>query len=53
MIAGSGFVQVVMVPLMAADFEEADPQVADLQIPFASIMILIVLTAQVTAVCDW
>lgn len=53
MLAGSVFVQVVMVPLMAIDLEEADPQVAHLQIPFAGIMILIILTTQVTAVCVW
>ncbi len=52
-LAGSVFVQVVMVPLMAIDLKEADPDVAHLQIPFAVIMILVILTAQVTAVCVW
>ena len=52
-LAGSVFVQAVMVPLMAIDLEEADPDVAHLQIPFAVIMILAILTAQVTLVCVW
>jgi hypothetical protein len=52
-LAGSVFVQVVMVPLMAIDLEEADPDVAHLQVPFAVIMILAIVTAQVTLVCVW
>jgi hypothetical protein len=52
-LAGSVFVQVVMVPLMAIDLEEADPDVAHLQIPFAVIMILAIMTVQVTLVCVW
>jgi hypothetical protein len=52
-LAGSVFVQVVMVPLMAIDLEEADPDVAHLQVPFAVIMILAIATAQVTLVCVW
>jgi hypothetical protein len=52
-LAGSLFVQVVMVPLMAIDLEEADPDVAHLQIPFAVIVILAIVTAQVTLVCVW
>jgi DUF2975 family protein len=52
-LAGSVFVQVVMVPLMAIDLEEADPDVAHLQIPFAVIMILAIVTVQVTLVCVW
>jgi hypothetical protein len=52
-LAGSVFVQAVMVPLMAIDLEEADPDVAHLQIPFAVIMVLAIVTAQVTVVCVW
>ena len=52
-LAGSVFVQAVMVPLMAIDLEEADPNVAHLQIPFAVIMVLIIVTAQVPLVCVW
>lgn len=53
LLAGSVFVQAVMVPLMAIDLEEADPDVAHLQIPFAAIMILAIVTVQVTLVCVW
>jgi hypothetical protein len=52
-LAGSVFVQVVMVPVMAIDLEEADPDVAHLQVPFVVIMILAIVTAQVTLVCVW
>ncbi len=52
-VSGSLFVQTVMVPLMAIDLKEADPDVAHLQVPFAVIMILIIVTAQVTAGCVW
>jgi hypothetical protein len=52
-LAGSVFVQVVMVPLMAIDLEEADPNVAHLQVPFAVIMILGIVTVQVNVVCIW
>lgn len=52
-LVGSVFVQVVMVPLMAIDLEEADPTFTHLQLPFAVTMILIVLTAQVFVVCIW
>jgi hypothetical protein len=53
MLAGSVFVQAVMVPLMAIDLEEADPDVAHLQIPFTVIMVLGIVTVQVTVVCVW
>lgn len=52
-LAGSLFVQAVLVPLMAIDLEEADPDVAHLQVPFAVLMVLIILTAQVFIVCVW
>jgi hypothetical protein len=52
-LAGSVFVQGVMVPLMAIDLEEADSDVAHLQIPFAVILILGIVTVQVTVVCVW
>jgi hypothetical protein len=52
-LAGSLFVQVVMVPLMAIDLEETDADVAHLQIPFAVLMILAIATVQVTVVCVW
>jgi hypothetical protein len=52
-LAGSVFVQAVMVPLMAIDLEEADPGVGHLQVPFAVIMVLGIVTVQVTVVCVW
>lgn len=52
-LAGSVFFQAVMVPLMAIDLEEADPAVAHLQIPFALVLVLVVLAAQVFVVCVW
>ncbi|HEX5613827.1 MAG TPA: DUF2975 domain-containing protein [Acidimicrobiia bacterium] len=52
-LAGSVFVQAVMVPMMAIDLEESDPDVAHLQIPFAVLMILAIATVQVTVVCVW
>jgi Protein of unknown function (DUF2975) len=52
-LAGSLLVQAVLVPLMAIDLEEADPDVAHLQVPFAVLMVLIILTAQVFVVCVW
>ena len=42
-LAGSLFVQVVMVPLMAVDVEQADSDIAHLQIPFAVIVILAIV----------
>lgn len=53
MLAGSVFVQAVMVPLLAIDLEEADPEVAHLQVPFAIIAILVIATAQVFVACVW
>ena len=52
-LAGSVFVQVVMVPLLAIDLEEAEPTLAHLQIPFALMLILIIATAQVFTACIW
>lgn len=53
LLAGSVFVQVAMVPLMAIDLEEADATVGHLQVPFAVTMIAIILTAQVFVACIW
>ena len=48
--AGSLFVQAVMVPLFWADLEEAP---AAVRVPVAVIVILGIVTMQVTAVCVW
>ena len=49
-LAGSLFVQAVMVPLFWADLEEAPSGV---RIPLVVIVILGIVTMQVTAVCVW
>ena len=52
-LVGSLFVQAVMVPLLAIDMEEISPDYAYLRVPLLVIMILGVLTIQVTLVCVW
>lgn len=53
MLAGSVFVQVVMVPLIVIDMDEAEGDLSHLAIPFVAIVILGIATAQVTVVCVW
>jgi hypothetical protein len=50
--AGSIFVQVVMVPLIVNDIDDAG-EIAHLRVPFAVIAVLWVLTTQVVMVCIW
>lgn len=52
-LAGSLFVQAVMVPLLAIDLEELRPEYAYLRIPLLVIAILGVAAIQVTLVCVW
>jgi Protein of unknown function (DUF2975) len=52
-LAGSLFVQAVMVPLLAIDLEELSPDYAYLRVPLLAIAILGVVTIQVTLVCVW
>ena len=58
-LAGSVFVQVVMVPLLAIDLNEVeDPALGDLQIPALAVVFLVIVflgivTVQVTVVCVW
>jgi hypothetical protein len=47
-LAGSLFVQGVMVPLLAADLEEVD-----VRVPVLVIVVLGIVTIQVTMVCVW
>jgi hypothetical protein len=49
-LAGTLFVQVVMVPLLWADLDEAP---AGVRVPVVVIVILGIVTMQVTAVCVW
>jgi hypothetical protein len=53
LLAGSLFVQVVMVPLLATDLEGASGDVAAIRLPFLVIIVLGIVTVQVTLVCVW
>jgi DUF2975 family protein len=53
-LAGSLFVQAVMVPLLATDLEEDfGSDVADVRTPVVLIILLGIVTIQVTLVCVW
>ena len=53
-LAGSLFVQAVMVPLLATDLnEDFGSDVADVSVPLILITVLGIVTIQVTAVCVW
>lgn len=51
-LAGSLFVQVWMVPLLSIDLEEAGAP-TELRIPFLVVVVLGIMTVQVSAVCVW
>ena len=53
LLAGSVFVQAVMVPLIAIDMGELDTDLAYLRTPFLVITVLGVVTVQVVLVCVW
>jgi len=52
-LAGSLFVQAVMVPLVVNDMEGADPEVLALRAPLVVIIVLGIVTTQVVMVCVW
>ncbi len=53
-LAGSVFVQAVMVPLLAIDLsEDFSSDVADVRVPLIVIVLLGIVTIQVTMVCVW
>ncbi|WP_182523320.1 DUF2975 domain-containing protein [Nocardioides dongkuii] len=52
-LVGSLGVQTVMVPLLAADMEGADPDVLELRTPLVVLLVLGILTTQVVMVCIW
>jgi hypothetical protein len=53
-LAGSLFVQAVMVPLMAVDLnEDFGPDTAAVRIPVILIVLLGIVTFQITIVCTW
>jgi hypothetical protein len=53
LLAGSLFVQGVMVPLLAIDMNGLKPEYAYLRTPILVILVLGVLAAQVVLVCVW
>ncbi|MFD3735908.1 DUF2975 domain-containing protein [Streptomyces sp. NPDC058632] len=53
LLAGSAFVQAVMVPLLAMDFDDADAALASVRTPVIVIVVLGVVAAQVVLVCVW
>jgi hypothetical protein len=52
-LAGSLFVQGVMVPLLAVDLKELDPDYAHLRAPLLIIAVMGIVTIQVVMVCVW
>lgn len=53
LLAGSVFVQAVMVPLLAIDLRELDTDLAYIRTPFLVITLLGVVAVQVVLVCVW
>jgi hypothetical protein len=53
LLAGSVFVQTVMVALLARDMEALNPEYAYLRAPLLTLIVLGILTAQVVLVCVW
>jgi len=52
-LAGTLFVQTVMVPLLWRDMDGADADVLAIRVPFVVILVLGIATVQVCAVCVW
>jgi hypothetical protein len=52
-LAGSLFVQVVMVPLLAIDMRDISPEFSYLRGPFLAIIVLGIVTIQISLVCVW
>lgn len=52
-LVGSVFVQAVMVPLLARDFQGADAGVEGRVVPLLLIIVLGIVTVQVTMLCVW
>ncbi|GAB3231112.1 DUF2975 domain-containing protein [Glycomyces halotolerans] len=52
-LAGSLWVQTVLVPLLAIDMKEAGADFATVRLPIVVIIVLGVVTVQVTVVCVW
>ena len=52
-LAGSLFVQALMLPLLFADLEDFGPDLAAVRVPVIVITFLGIVTIQVTVVCMW
>ena len=52
-LAGSLFVQVVMVPLLAADLDDLPPEIAGGRASIVAIVVGGIMTVQVIALCVW
>ena len=52
-LAGSLFVQAVMVPLLAIDLDGLDPDLAYLRTPLLFIAVLGIVTIEVVVICVW
>ena len=52
-LVGSLFVQLVMIPLLATDLDDLDPDYGYLRAPLIVIPFLGIVTIQVTVVCVW
>jgi hypothetical protein len=52
-LAGTLFVQAVMVPVIWSDMDGADADVLAIRVPFVVILVLGIATVQVCAVCVW
>ncbi|WP_434993234.1 DUF2975 domain-containing protein [Arthrobacter sp. Ld5] len=53
MFAGSIFIQVAVLSLLARDIGEADPDVAMIVLPMVVLTVLAILAGQVAVVCVW
>ncbi|WMX46619.1 DUF2975 domain-containing protein [Streptomyces roseicoloratus] len=53
LLGGSVFVQAVMVPLLAADLDGLEGDLAHLRTPLLAVVLLGVVSAQVVLVCVW
>ncbi|MET9844141.1 DUF2975 domain-containing protein [Streptomyces ossamyceticus] len=53
LLAGSVLVQGVMVPLLAVDLDDLDPEMAHVRTPVLVIVVLGVVTVQAVLVCVW
>lgn len=53
LLAGSLFVQAVLIPLLAIDMEGMNPRLAFLRVPVLVVLLLGVVTVQTVLICTW